>query len=298
MGSLEWFKEVGPLIEKTGETPPMECIQNAGDLFYVPANWRHMTLNIGESIGVGGQAVYSGEARLQDGLELLQQRPGDPELLHAIGVGLAHRGISALEYEGEGVKIEMDHSTAMDMIRARQMLPAKQTIDLASENLRKAIADRPGCPETHIILAETLHKGGDGEEAEKVIEEAWKIFSRDALPDGVPDSTLAVVQLNLARFFLQAQDGDKAEAYLRNGTLSLLPEHGDALADLAVAMAMQGKENPAKLEQAVIMIEKAERNGASGKSFENRRGFVIGRMMDRDNEAEAEVDEAELSEEL
>ncbi|CAN0565668.1 unnamed protein product, partial [Ectocarpus sp. 12 AP-2014] len=110
--------------------------QNAGDLIYVPANWRHMTLNIGESIGVGGQAVYSGEARLQDGLELLQQRPGDPELLHAIGVGLAHRGISALEYDGEGVKIEMDHSTAMDMIRARQMLPAKQTIDLASENLR------------------------------------------------------------------------------------------------------------------------------------------------------------------
>ena len=35
--------------------------QNAGDLIYVPANWKHMTLNIGESIGVGGQAVYGGE---------------------------------------------------------------------------------------------------------------------------------------------------------------------------------------------------------------------------------------------
>lgn len=32
-----------------------------------------------------------------------------------------------------------------------------------------------------------------------MIEEAWKVFSRDALPEGVPDSTLAAVQLNLAR---------------------------------------------------------------------------------------------------
>lgn len=38
-------------------------MQNAGDLVYLPANWKHMTLNIGESIGVGGQAVYSGEVR-------------------------------------------------------------------------------------------------------------------------------------------------------------------------------------------------------------------------------------------
>lgn len=41
------------------------------------------------------------------------------------------------DVKGEGIKIEMDHATAMDMIRARQMLPAKQTIELASENLRK-----------------------------------------------------------------------------------------------------------------------------------------------------------------
>lgn len=34
MGSLEWFKDVGPLIEKTGEAPPMECMQvSRGNLF-------------------------------------------------------------------------------------------------------------------------------------------------------------------------------------------------------------------------------------------------------------------------
>lgn len=35
--------------------------QKAGDLLYAPANWRHITLNIGETIGVGGQAVYDAE---------------------------------------------------------------------------------------------------------------------------------------------------------------------------------------------------------------------------------------------
>lgn len=65
----------------------------------------------------------------------------------------------------------------------------------------QAKLDRPGYPETHIILAETLYKGGHQEEAEQVIEEAWDIFSRDELPDGVPDSTLIAVQLNLARCF-------------------------------------------------------------------------------------------------
>lgn len=44
-------------------------------------------------------SLFFWQLRLQDGLDLLQERPDDPELLHAVGVGLAHRGISALDYE-------------------------------------------------------------------------------------------------------------------------------------------------------------------------------------------------------
>eukprot|EP00903_Cladosiphon_okamuranus_P006388 g6253.t1 len=295
MGSMEWFKEVAPLLKKTGESPPMECMQNAGDLIYVPANWKHMTLNIGESIGVGGQAVYGGEMRLQNGLYLLDQRPDDPELLHAVGVGLAHRGIASLEYEDKP-DIEMDYEMAMNMIRAGQMLPAKQTINLASENLRKAKKDRPGYPETHIILAETLLKTGNNEEAEKVIEEAWKTFSRDELPDAVPDSTLVTVQLNLARFFLQSQEGDKAEAYLRKGALSIMPDHADGLADLAVAMALQGEGNPDKMTEALETLEKAEKSGASGNSFDKRREYVIRTFMKEQKKSEAAVAAAAAAE--
>lgn len=63
----------------------------------------------------------------------------------------------------------------------------------------QAIADYPLQPETYIILAETLAMAGKQEEAEGFIEKAWKLFSQDELPEGVPDSTLVVVQLNLAR---------------------------------------------------------------------------------------------------
>lgn len=67
------------------------------------------------------------------------------------------------------------------------------------------MVDRPGYPETHIILAETLSKGSRNEEATEVIEKAWKQFSREELPESIPDSTLVVVQLNLARYTFTPQ---------------------------------------------------------------------------------------------
>lgn len=73
------------------------------------------------------------------------------------------------------------------------------------------------------------------------------------------------------RFFLQSQEGDKAEERLRKGALSIMPDHGDALADLAVAMALQGAEDPDKMAQAMDTLERAEKNGASGSSYEKRR---------------------------
>ncbi|CAM9697162.1 unnamed protein product [Ascophyllum nodosum] len=299
-GSLEWLTEVLPALKSAGEVPPLECMQNAGDLIYVPSNWRHMTLNIGETIGVGGQAAYNSEMRLRDSLELMSTRPRDPELLHSVGLGLAHRGISALDHEGGlGVRRDfiLDYDTGMDMIKAGGSLTPSQTIDLAAQNLRAAKTDRPGYPETHMLLAETLLKGGRLEEAEKVIEEAWKIFSREELPESVPDSTLVTVQLNLARFFLQAQDGKKAEAYLKKGALALMPDHGDGLADLSVALALQGGDDLDKLREAVAVVERAEELGASGEGFESRRTFVIRTAMMAQREGQAAEEEESKAEE-
>ena len=36
---------------------PMQCMQSAGDLIYVPEGYWHGTVNLGETIGVSGQFV-------------------------------------------------------------------------------------------------------------------------------------------------------------------------------------------------------------------------------------------------
>eukprot|EP01035_Chromulina_nebulosa_P020454 gene20454-26540_t len=37
---------------------PLECLQEEGSIVYLPTGWSHMTLNIGETIGIGGQAAF------------------------------------------------------------------------------------------------------------------------------------------------------------------------------------------------------------------------------------------------
>ena len=42
--------------DAAGSMPrPMECIQRAGDIMYLPAGWAHATENLGDTVGVGGQ---------------------------------------------------------------------------------------------------------------------------------------------------------------------------------------------------------------------------------------------------
>lgn len=44
------------------------------------------------------------QTRLQDGLKLLKATPDDPEVLHSVGVGLAHKGIETRAFEGGQVR--------------------------------------------------------------------------------------------------------------------------------------------------------------------------------------------------
>ncbi|RYH15048.1 hypothetical protein EON65_32465 [archaeon] len=38
---------------------PLECMQHPGDILYLPPMWSHMTMNIGETIAIGGQQYLS-----------------------------------------------------------------------------------------------------------------------------------------------------------------------------------------------------------------------------------------------
>jgi hypothetical protein len=59
-----WFKHVLPHLK--GEERPLQCSQRAGEVMYLPPGWKHLTLNIGETVGVGGQAIYGADQRLRD----------------------------------------------------------------------------------------------------------------------------------------------------------------------------------------------------------------------------------------
>jgi quercetin dioxygenase-like cupin family protein len=41
---------------------PLECVQRAGEVIYLPAGWKHLTVNVGEAIGVGSQVKKSNKS--------------------------------------------------------------------------------------------------------------------------------------------------------------------------------------------------------------------------------------------
>ena len=46
-----------------GSSAALHCVQRAGEAMWLPAGWAHATRNLAPSIGVGGQAIWSAEAR-------------------------------------------------------------------------------------------------------------------------------------------------------------------------------------------------------------------------------------------
>ena len=49
-GHLRWLKDVLPKLPH--EMAPLECIQDVGDILFIPGGWWHATLNIGETVAV------------------------------------------------------------------------------------------------------------------------------------------------------------------------------------------------------------------------------------------------------
>ena len=65
-GQFAWERETYPAIKANSQlSAPLECLQEAGDIVYIPEGWFHATSNLGETIGVAAQ-------RLQPRLKFLQ----------------------------------------------------------------------------------------------------------------------------------------------------------------------------------------------------------------------------------
>ena len=46
---LTWMKDVYPDVKDSPELAPLECVQRAGDIIYVPEGWHHATVNLGDT---------------------------------------------------------------------------------------------------------------------------------------------------------------------------------------------------------------------------------------------------------
>lgn len=56
---------------------PFECRQHSGDVMFLPRRWSHLTLNLGETIAIGGQETLHNEDRLDDAKQVLLTRPNN-----------------------------------------------------------------------------------------------------------------------------------------------------------------------------------------------------------------------------
>ena len=76
-----WFRDVLPTLQgypmppvqpwtshstSTSMHRPLTCLQYAGDIMFIPTQWLHMTLNVGETIAVGAQELLGNEERLKN----------------------------------------------------------------------------------------------------------------------------------------------------------------------------------------------------------------------------------------
>jgi hypothetical protein len=65
---------------------PLSCLQEAGDIIYLPSQWIHLTMNIGETIAIGGQELLRDEERFENAQRAFNVHPHDPIVLKGEGV--------------------------------------------------------------------------------------------------------------------------------------------------------------------------------------------------------------------
>jgi len=100
-------KKVDNSTDYTKGFKPMECIQQPGDILYLPAGWSHLTMNIGEAIGIGGQTALSAERRLELATEVLEFNDNNFEGHKGVALSLAHNAL------------DIEHKVKQDLLITR-----------------------------------------------------------------------------------------------------------------------------------------------------------------------------------
>jgi hypothetical protein len=93
-----WLSQVYPHLAARKSQMPQECIQRAGDLFYVPEGWAHGVVNLDDSVAVSFQnKSYATNHHLQGLLAAAEGLPAGSEALVAV------RRAALLDRGGDGL---------------------------------------------------------------------------------------------------------------------------------------------------------------------------------------------------
>jgi hypothetical protein len=87
----EWLPDA--LLTLPNHELPISCLQSPGEILYLPAGWVHATMNVGETIGVGGQA-----AQVREQLEELALAPGGDAFVHKAKAALVNDSASKVQH--------------------------------------------------------------------------------------------------------------------------------------------------------------------------------------------------------
>ncbi len=184
---------VDSVLSKLGRVAgPLQCTQLPGDVIYLPAGYKHATLNIGETLAAGCQGAYPDSERLPHCKSVLKQFPNDFECLKGYALGLVAEPLRILDggyRNNNGIdNYKKSHSIAVKQIQ--QSLPM----------LFRAIELRPGDPEAYFLVIELLMTIGDIQQAREVVRIAAKQFTKVSLPPDISDQVVYDIHLALAKY--------------------------------------------------------------------------------------------------
>lgn len=110
----QWFNRTWPLLSHLPKPPlsserkesfsfsrdgyqPLQCLQLAGEVLFLPCQWSHLTLNVGETIGIGGQEGLTDEDRLRNAMIAIETNPDDAIALKDIALSHFNTGRRMIE---------------------------------------------------------------------------------------------------------------------------------------------------------------------------------------------------------
>lgn len=147
---LQWLSEFYPLV-KEGANKPLECVQQAGDVVYVPEGWYHATVNLGDT----GAIARRPEDFTRGSPREIGKRAANNIMRknHDTAISLAEEAQRLSPVEG-------DHA-----INLGYALDSAGRLEEASAAFQRAVELQPRNPGAYMTLGKLLNDRGDHRKA-------------------------------------------------------------------------------------------------------------------------------------